>query len=456
MRTLIQNGTLVLERETQKGDLLIDGASIARIAPHIDEKADKVLDAAGLLVFPGFIDTHTHFDLDLPALKTADDFITGSRAALAGGTTMVLDFATQERGMTFLDALEKWQGKARGASCHYGFHMAASEWNEARRAEVAALIERGITSFKMYMVYDNMRVSDADICDALRFLGARDCILGVHCEEDTIIQERIADLLANGETEATAHPASRPDWVEAQGVARLLAAAKEANAPAWVVHLSTEKGLVLARQARREGQEIYLETCPQYLCLTDACYAKEDAARFVMSPPLRKEGDNTALLHALQSGEIDVIGTDHCSFTMAQKATGKNFAQIPNGGAGVQNRAELLFAHGVAKGYINENQMADLLVINAAKLFGIYPERGVLREGSAADITLFDPQCAHTISHASNLHNCDNSPYEGMQVPGRTKHVFLNGEQVLQDGKVVLEGRGQYIWRKPSLRMRRK
>ncbi|MCL2672159.1 MAG: dihydropyrimidinase [Clostridiales bacterium] len=447
MRTLIHNGTIILEQGTLQGDLLIEGGQIARIAPRIDDDTAQVVDASGLLVFPGFIDTHTHFDLDLPALSTADDFITGSRAALCGGTTCVLDFATQERGMTFLDALEKWHAKARGASCHYGFHMAASEWNDARRAEVAELIARGVTSFKMYMVYDNMRVSDAEIADALRFLSARGCVLGVHCEEDTVIQQRTAELLARGETDATAHPLSRPDWVEAMGITRLIAAAKEANAPAWIVHLSTEKGLALARQARAEGQQIYLETCPQYLCLTDDCYTQEDAARFIMSPPLRKAADNAALLCALRDGEIDVIGTDHCSFTMAQKATGATFAQVPNGGAGVQNRAELLYAYGVAEGYITLNQMADLLATNAAKRFGMYPKRGVLREGAAADITIFDPCWPHTISHSTNLHNCDNSPYEGIQVPGRARHVFLNGEWAVRDGEVILEGRGQYIAR---------
>jgi dihydropyrimidinase len=238
-------------------------------------------------------------------------------------------------------------------------------------------------------------------------------------------------------------------------VARLLSAAKTANAPAWVVHLSTKKGLQLAKQARAEGQEVYLETCPQYLCLTDACYREPDAARFVMSPPLRGAADNAALLQALREGDIDVIGTDHCSFTMAQKATGQTFAQIPNGGAGVQNRAELLYACGVADGGITLRQMADLLATNAAKLFGMYPERGALREGSAADITLFDPKLPHTISHRSNLHNCDNSPYEGMTLPGRVRHVFLNGAQAVRDGAVILEGRGQYIHRGRSLRQRR-
>jgi len=457
MQILIKNGTVVRSTGRRKADVLVKNGKIARIAERIETDADRVIDAEGCYLFAGFIDTHTHFDLDLGVTVTADDFETGTKAAIVGGTTTVLDFATQDHGMTMHDALALWHKKADGrSSCNYGFHMAVSEWNDARKAEVDDMFRAGISSFKMYMVYDAMKVTDGQIYDAQKFIGSRGGVIGVHCENYDVLQARIWEEKAKGHTDPTAHPVSRPQAVEAEGVARLMRISELSGYPAWVVHLSTADGLEEVRRARKRGVEVYAETCPQYFTLDVSQYAEPDGAKYVMSPPLREAKDRAAILDGMKRKDIDFIGTDHCSFTMAQKALGKDdFSKIPNGGAGVQNRAELVYTYAVKTGAITLEQMALLLSERAARLFGMYPQKGVLRVGSDADLVIFDPNDAHTISWKTNLHACDNSPYEGVPADGRTRDVILNGELVVENGKLTRPGTGRYVFRNPGERYRK-
>ena len=456
MQILIQNGTVVRSTGRRKADVLMRDGKIAQISERIDGPADRVIDAEGCYLFAGFIDTHTHFDLDLGVTVTADNFETGTKAAIVGGTTTVLDFATQDHGMTMHDALDLWHKKAEKSSCNYGFHMAVSEWNDARKAEVDDMFRAGVSSFKMYMVYDAMKVGDGQIYDAQKFIGARGGVIGVHCENYDILQARIAEEKAKGNLGPTGHPVSRPQAVEAEGVARLMRIAELSGYPAWVVHLSTADGLEEVRAARRRGVEVYAETCPQYFTLDVSQYAAKDGAKFVMSPPLREARDRAAILDGMKRRDIDFIGTDHCSFTMAQKALGKDdFSKIPNGGAGVQNRAELVYTYVVETGAITLEQMALLMSERAARLFGMFPKKGVLKVGSDADLVIFDPNAPHTISWRTNLHNCDNSPYEGMQASGRVRDVILNGELVTENGTLVKPYGGRYVFRNPSERYRK-
>lgn len=450
MRLLIQNGTIVSDGASYQANLLAENGVVRAIAPGLDAPCERRIDAAGCLVLPGFIDTHTHLDLPLGDLVTADDFDSGTHAAVLGGTTTVLDFATQDRGMTMQQALDLWHRKAAGSHCNYGFHMAISEWDEARAAEIDSMVRQGVTSFKMYMVYDAMRLDDGAICDALSRMARRGCLAGIHCENYDLLRERIRQLHAAGRFDAAAHPLSRPAIVEAEAVARLMRIAQLAGTPVWVVHLSTADGLEEVRRARARGQQVLVETCPQYLVLDDSRYLEADAAKYVLSPPLRRAGDQAALLQAMQDGEVDVIGTDHCSFTMAQKALGRDdFTKIPNGGAGIQNRAELVYAAAVQPGRITPAQMAALLSTNAAKAFGMYPQKGTLRVGSDADLAIFDPHRGRTISWRTNAHRCDNSPYEGMRVPGSVRDVVLGGELVVEDGRLIQRGRGRFVARRP-------
>ena len=456
MRILIKNGTVVRSTGRKQADVLIKDGTIARIAPNIDAAADRVIDAAGCYIFAGFIDTHTHFDLDLGVTVTADDFETGTKAAVVGGTTTVLDFATQDHGMTMHDALDLWHKKAEKSSSNYGFHMAVSEWNDARKAEIDDMFRAGVSSFKMYMVYDAMRVNDGQIYDAQKYIGERGGVIGVHCENYDVLQARIAEEKAKGHFDPTAHPVSRPQAVEAEGVARLMRIAELSGSPAWVVHLSTADGLEEVRAARRRGVEVYAETCPQYFTLDVSRYADPDGAKFVMSPPLREAKDRAAILDGMKKKDIDFIGTDHCSFTMTQKALGRDdFTKIPNGGAGVQNRAELVYTYAVQTGAITLEQMALLMSERAARLFGMFPQKGALRVGSDVDLVIFDPDAPHTISWRTNMHACDNSPYEGMKALGRTRDVLLNGELVVENGTLIKPYRGRYVFRNPSERYRK-
>ncbi len=456
MRVLIKNGTIVRSTGRQCADILVDDGRISMIAPDLRIDADQVIDASGCYIFAGFIDTHTHFDLDLGVTVTADNFETGTKAAVVGGTTTVLDFATQDRGMTMQQALDLWHKKAENSSCNYGFHMAFSEWDDARKAEVDAMIRQGVTSFKMYMVYDTMRIDDGKMYDALKFTAPRGAIIGTHCENYDVLQARIRELKAAGRLDPTAHPDSRPQAVEAEGVSRLMRIAELANAPAWVVHLSTAESLLEVEAARARGIEVYAETCPQYLVLDKACYAAPDGEKFIMSPPLREKADRLAILGGLGAGKIDFIGTDHCSFTMAQKALGGgDFSKVPNGGAGVQNRAELVYTYAVKTGDMTLEQMARTMSEHAAMLFGMYPKKGAVEIGSDADLVIFDPNAPHTISYKTNLHNCDNSPYEGIEALGRTRDVLLNGIPVVLGGKLVQPNTGRFVFRGPSGRYRK-
>ncbi|HPF53184.1 MAG TPA: dihydropyrimidinase [Clostridia bacterium] len=448
MLTLVKNGIVVREVGPMQADVLIDDEHIVKIGKDVSSDADKIIDAEGKYLFPGFIDTHTHFDLDLGVTVTADNFATGTAAALAGGTTAILDFCTQDKGMTMHEALDRWNEKSKNSSCNYGFHMAVSEWNDAIKAEVKDIISKGISSFKMYMVYDSMRVNDGQIYDALKYISGLGGLIGVHCENFDVLTQRIKDLHSEGLYAPRYHPISRPNAVEAEGVARLMRIAELAKAPAWVVHLSTAEGLAEAKRARERGQNIFLETCPQYLVLDSSAYEQADGEKFIMSPPLRQAADRKALLCAMSDGDIDFTGTDHCSFTMAQKALGHgDFAKVPNGGAGVQNRAELIYTFAVLQGYIGVSDMAKLMSTNAAKIFGMYPERGVIEVGSIADIAIFDPNSHQTISYKTNLHNCDNSPYEGICTQGQVTDVLLSGKHVLCNGELIMRGQGRYIAR---------
>lgn len=447
MRTLIKNGTIVNADGRARLDVLVEGDRITELGQNLAAPDARVIDAKGCYVLPGFIDTHTHFDLDTGSAVTADDFITGSRAAVLGGTTAVLDFATQARDGSLQGALEEWREKARGSSFNYGFHMAIARWDEGVRREMTAMAEQGVTSYKVYMVYDALRVDDGQIFQALQEATRLGALVGAHCENWDVLLQMIRQVKGSGLTAPYGHPLSRPAAVEAEAVNRFLRIAQLAHAPAYVVHLSTAQGLEEARRARARGQKVFLETCPQYLLLTDQRYQDEDGAKYVMSPPLRKSWDNEALWQGLAEGEIDTLGTDHCSFTMAQKALGKDdFSKIPNGAPGVQHRGQLIYTYGVCEGRLSLERMVALLSANAARLFGM-PDRGAIAAGKAADLLVWDPSYTGRITDTNHAHNCDNSPYAGLAVQGRARDVLVNGELVVEGGEFIRPGQGKYIHR---------
>ncbi len=449
----IKNGTIVSPEGRKKADLYIEGGKVVSVGGGLPY--DESWDAEGCLLFPGFIDAHTHLEMDTGSTVTADSFASGTAAALAGGTTVILDFATQDRGHTLAEALEAWHGRADGhCACDYGFHMAVTDWNEATKAELADMEKAGVTSFKAYMAYENLRLSDRELLELFGATGGIG-VCGVHCELGDEVNARVAANLAAGHTGPEWHPRSRPNEVESLAVRRCLALAREAGGAAWVVHLSTAEGLREIETARRTGQAVLVETCPQYLTLTDEVYEKPgfEGAKFVCSPPIRKEADKQALWQGIGAGEVDIISTDHCSFTFEQKELGRdNFSKIPNGLPGIEHRPAVVWASGVAAGKLSAEAFCGLLSTEPAKAFGMYPAKGALEPGSDADVVVWDPEAEAVLTAADMNMLAGYSPWEGMALHGLPKAVFLRGVLSAEGGKVLVKDGGRYVSRKKSLR----
>lgn len=457
MKHLLKGGTVVSGCECRKMDVLIEDDKILQMEEVIEPSEYQVTDVSGKLLFPGFIDAHTHFDLEVSGTVTADDFYTGTRAAVSGGTTVIIDFATQNKGETLSEALSNWHKKSDGkCSCDYAFHMAISDWNQAVSEELSEMIDGGITSFKVYMTYDAMVLDDKEIFQVLKRLKDLGGITGVHCENKGVIEALVEEEKTQGHLNTAAHPRTRPSAVEAEAVSRLLKIAALVDTPVIIVHLSSGAGYQEVKYARERGQEVYLETCPQYLLLDDEVYHLPDfeGAKYVIAPPLRRKEDQTRLWNAIRKGNIQTISTDHCSFTVAQKQAGiKDFTKIPCGMPGVENRPVLMYSSGVVERGLPLELMCRLLSENPAKLYGIYPQKGVLAPGSDADIVVWDPDKSWVISKENQKANTDYSPFEGMKVQGMAEKVFLRGQLVAEHGTVVREKLGTYIPRKKRMEL---
>lgn len=453
MRTLFKGGSVVSGSGAKRADLVIENEKVTELGRSLKGDFDRVVDVSGCLLFPGFIDAHTHFDLDVCNTTTADDFYTGSRAALRGGTTTVVDFACPNKGESLHYGLELWHKKADGRTfCDYGFHMTIDDWNESIRAELPDMFAKGISSFKMYLTYPAMMVGDRDLYWALKELRALGGICGVHCENAGVIDGMIAERKNAGELSPASHPLTRPPYLEAEAVSRLLRIAQAADCPVVIVHLTNQEALKEVEHARQRGQKVFVETCPQYLLLDESVYFNEDysqAARYVCAPPLREKGQQALLWKALRRGDIQTISTDHCSFTLAQKEMGRgDFTKIPGGLPGVETRGELIYSYGVATRRISLGRMCRALSENPARLYGLFPRKGQLRPGSDADIVVYDPGASHVIRAEDCVANVDYNPYEGFVTAGGIRQVWLRGRLSVEGGKVLDETpQGRYMAR---------
>ncbi len=454
MKYLLKNGRIVSSAGWYEADLFLEGEKITQLGQHLPARDAQVIDVSGKYLFPGFVDTHTHFDLDAGDFHTADDFFSGTQAALAGGTTSVLDFTTQEKGETLKQALENWHRLAEGkACCDYGFHMSVTDWNPAVRMELKDMTRLGVTSYKLYMAYDNLMVNDREILEILEAVEEEKGIVGVHCENPDIIKRITARLKQEEKNSPGLHPKSRPPEAEAEAVHRLLTLAKLAGTPVSLVHLSSFLGLRELRRAREEGQKIFAETCPQYLVLEDSLYGKPGfaGAAYVCAPPLRKQRDVESLWEAVARGEFDMVGTDHCSFHMdSQKTRGiSDFTRIPGGVPGVEHRPALFYHFGINSGRTGVEQMCRLLSERPARLFGMYPKKGVLAPGSDADVVVWNPEAEWRVTAADQVQKVDYTPYEGMKLKGRAEKVFLRGRLAAENGRICQETKGKYLFRGP-------
>ncbi len=454
MKTLIRNGHVVTATDDYHADILIVDGVIEQIGKTLLVEADREIDAAGLLVMPGGIDAHTHFDMPFGGTTSSDDFLTGTRAAAFGGTTTIVDFAIQQRGHSVQEAFETWLGKAEGkATIDYGFHMILSEATSATLHDMQGMVDQGVTSFKMFTAYPGVfMVDDGGIFKALQRASDIGGLIAMHAENGSVIDVLVEQALAQGHTAPKYHALTRPPEAEAEATHRGIVLASLANAPLYIVHLSSYHALDEVVQARDRGQLVFAETCPQYLFLSYDNYEEPgfDGAKYVMSPPLRPKEHQAKLWKGLGTNDLQVVSTDHCPFCMKeQKALGRDsFAKIPNGAPGVETRMSLVYDGGVAQQRLSLNRFVEITATAPAKLFGMFPKKGTIAVGSDGDIVLFDPNGSTYWSTKTAHMRVDYNPYEGRTTVGSVRMVLSRGE-VIVDGETFCgrDGRGQFLKR---------
>jgi dihydropyrimidinase len=457
MRTLIKNGHIVTAVDSYTADILIDGETVAMIGKDlltVVGSADKTIDATGKLVIPGGVDPHTHMDLPFGGTSSSDDFETGTRAAAFGGTTTIIDFAVQYKGQALNEALDAWFAKAEGkATTDYGFHLIVTDMPDERLPELKAMIDQGVTSFKLFMAYPGVfLVDDGVIFKAMTAAGENGGLICMHAENGVVIDVLVKRALAEGKAAPKYHALTRPTKAEAEGVHRAIAIAEMANSPVYIVHLSCYDALKEVQAARDLGLPAFAETCPQYLLLDYSLYEKPDfeGAKYVMTPPLRDKENQELLWRGLRGDDLQVISTDHCPFCFKeQKELGRgDFSKIPNGGPGVENRMSLIYHHGVTQGRISLNRFVELTSTAAAKIFGLFPKKGTIAVDSDADIVIFDPNREQTISAATHHMRVDYSAYEGWRVRGVTETVLSRGRVIVENDEFKGKtGAGRFIKR---------
>jgi dihydropyrimidinase len=453
MDLVIRGGTVV----TAHGSFLADVGVAKGVIVELGELDADVpsIDATGKFVLPGGIDVHTH--LRLPTPEAPDRFFKDTMAAACGGTTTVLSFIEQPRGGSPLETLDKWQkGAAPEAAVDYGFHVILTDFSERAAAEVPKVIAAGCPTFKAFMVYEDLHVDDSDLLRMFRLTADHGGMMMVHCENRTLLEDGIARLLAKGDTAPRFHPVSRPPLVEAEATYRAICLARSVKSPLYIVHLSCREALHHVREAKSHGQAVFAETCPHYLTLAEDCYEgpDEEAAKFIISPPLRARSQHEHLWSALGAGLLDTVGSDHVPRTIAdERAKGlKRFVDIPNGAPGIETRVPLVYDAGVIGGELSLERFVDLMATAPAALFGL-EKKGVVEVGRDADLVIWDPNAQWEI-HQQNLHHsADFTPYEGRHVRGAPSHVLLRGREIVSGGNFVGQrGGGQFLERKLSVR----
>ncbi len=452
MSTVIKNGTIVTHDLTYKADVLIDHGVIVEIGP--DLKGDEALDATDCYVMPGGIDPHVHLEMPFMGTYSSDDFESGTRAGLAGGTTMVVDFCLPNQGEGLLDAIKRWDNKSTRANCDYSFHMAVTWWGEQVFNDMKTVIEdRGINTFKHFLAYKGaLMVNDDELFSSFNRLAELGGIAMVHAENGDVVAELSAKLLAEGNTGPEAHAYSRPTQVEGEATNRAIMIADMAGVPLYVVHTSCEESHEAIRRARQQGKRVWGEPLIQHLTLDESEYFDKDwdhAARRVMSPPFRNKQHQDSLWAGLQAGSLSVVATDHCAFTTEQKRSGVgDFTKIPNGTGGLEDRMPMLWTHGVATGRLTPNEFVAVTSTNVAKILNCYPKKGAVLVGADADLVVWDPEKSKTITAKSQQSAIDYNVFEGQAVKGLPRFTLTRGHVAVHDGDIrTQEGHGKFVKR---------
>jgi dihydropyrimidinase len=440
---LIKNGTIVNASDIYRGDVFVERDIVTTIGTNLAMPADRTIDATGRYVIPGGIDCHTHLDMPFGGTTSADDFESGTIAAAFGGTTSIVDFAIQYRGQTLHHAWETWMKKAEGkAAIDFGFHMIITELNDQVESEMDALVNQGVTSFKLFMAYPGVfMLDDASIFKAMLRTGKNGGTICMHAENGGVIDVLVKKALAEGKTAPKYHALTRPARAEAEATHRAIALAEMADVPVYIVHLSAAEALEMVTEARDRGLPAFAETCPQYLFLSYDNYEEPgfEGAKYVMSPPLRPREAQDRLWRGLAFNDLQAISTDHCPFCMKeQKVLGHDdFSKIPNGAPGIETRMSLVFDGGVRQGRISLNRWVELTSTSPAKIFGLFPRKGTIAPGSDADIVIFNPDKSVTLGVKTLHMKVDYNPYEGRTVQGVSETVVSRGKVIVENEKFV-------------------
>ena len=461
MSVLIKKGRIITAADDYVADIFIEGETISSIGKNLSAgqaglnvKGDKEIDASGMLIFPGGIDPHVHLEMPFMGTFSSDTHATGTRAALFGGTTTVIDFVLQKQGHSLHEALNKWNSRAGGTTFgDYSFHMAVTDFNEATKKEIKELIEgEGISSFKTFMAYKGaLMIDDRQMIGLMEEVKKQGGMVTVHATNGDMIDYLVQKNRDAGNLSPLYHYLSQPEVTEAEASERFVDMLNYTGCPGYIVHLTCEGALNAVRNATKRNQHLFVETCIQYLLLDASLYEKNfEGAKWVMSPPLREKKDQQTLWAGINQGLVNVVATDHCPFMWEQKLMGKNdFSKIPNGHPALENRMELLYSEGVAKGKISLNKYVEVACTNPAKIFGMFPRKGTIAPGSDADIVIFDPEKKHILSAKTHHMNVDYSGYEGWEVTGKVKTVLLRGQIAIDNDECkVQKGYGKFIKRK--------
>ena len=457
MPLLIRNADIVTADSRSQGDIYVENETITRIGTHLEAPpGTETIDAAGKLVFPGFIDPHVHIYLPFMATFAKDTHETASIAALIGGTTTYIEMCCPSRLDDALAGYQLWKSKAEGTSaCDYSFHMSVTKFEPHTEGQLREIVADGIASFKIFLAYQNFfGVDDGEMFQTLRLAKKLGVIVTAHCENAELVSRLQQSLIAAGHTGPEWHEPSRPESVEAEGTNRFATFLETTGAAGYVVHLSSQGALRAALEAKARGTRLWVESVLPHFLL-DKTYAERpgvEGMKHVMSPPLRHRRNQKILWDALAAGLIDTVGTDHCPFDTAQKLLGQQaFTQIPNGIPGIEERVSLLYTYGVKRGTLGLHRFVDAASTRAAKLFGLFPRKGTIAVGSDADLVIFDPHYRGSISAATQHTNCDYSGFEGFEVEGRPTIVTVRGKVQVRDGKFAGErGRGQLLRREAT------
>jgi dihydropyrimidinase len=452
--TIIKNGTIVTADLTYKADIRVEGGKITEIGQNLS--GGETLDASGCYVMPGGIDPHTHLEMPFMGTYSSDDFESGTRAALSGGTTMVVDFCLPGPNQSLLEALQMWDNKTGKASCDYSFHMAITWWGEQVFNEMKDVVDRGITSFKHFMAYKGaLMVNDDEMFASFQRCAELGALPLVHAENGDVVASMTQKLLAEGNSGPEGHAYSRPPEVEGEATNRAIMIADMAGVPVYIVHTSCEQAHEAIRRARQKGMRVFGEPLIQHLLLDESEYFSKDwdySARRVMSPPFRNKQHQDSLWAGLQAGSLQVVATDHCAFTTAQKRNGiGNFAKIPNGTGGLEDRMPLLWTYGVGTGRLTPNEFVAVTSTNIAKILNMYPTKGAILVGADADLVVWDPKRKKTIQAAKQQSAIDYNVFEGFEVTGLPRFTLTRGQvAIVEDEIKTQQGHGQFVAREAT------